>query len=297
MVGSSHHKSGCDPAPASVRYNQPTDIPEARMARLILSALLLSLPLASPAFAQLATPNGAGVTMGHVHMNVADVALQKKLWIEHFGATSLSSGIDGVKLPGMLLLFRKQAPSGGTEGTVLDHFGLKVRSLPETLAKWRAAGYEVQREFTGAEGFPNAYLMGPDQVKIELQEDTALPTQSIAYHLHYLLADPLKLRDWYAETFTMIARKRGYHDTADVPGMNLTFQPSKTPPSLGTKGRTVDHIGFEIKNLEAFCKRLEARGVKFDVPYRQIPDRQIAVAFFTDPSGVYIELTEGLDKW
>jgi catechol 2,3-dioxygenase-like lactoylglutathione lyase family enzyme len=266
--------------------------------RLTLSMfVIVGLAPATPTFAQLAPPNAAGVTMGHVHMNVADVEVQKKLWIEHFGATPLASRDDAVKLPGMLIVFRKQAPTGGTEGTVLDHFGLKVRSLQETLAKWRAAGYEVQREFTGAEGFPNAYLMGPDQVKIELQEDKELPAKSIAYHLHYLLADPIKLRDWYAETFSMVSRKRGYHDTADVPGMNLTFQPSKTPPSLGTKGRTVDHIGFEIKNLEAFCKKLESRGVKFDVPYRQIPDRKIAVAFFTDPSGVYIELTEGLDKW
>jgi extradiol dioxygenase family protein len=267
------------------------------MTRLILSALLIALGIATPAYPQLAPPNAAGVTMGHVHMNVADVDVHKKLWIEHFGAVPLTSRDDGVKLPGMLLIFRKQAPSGGTEGTVLDHFGLKVRSLQETLTKWRAAGYAVQREFTGAEGFPNAYVIGPDQVKIELQEDKELASPSIAYHLHYLLAEPIKLRDWYAETFGMAARKRGYHDTADVPGMNLTFQPSKTPPSLGTKGRTVDHIGFEIKNLEAFCKKLESRGVKFDVPYRQIPDRKIAVAFLTDPSGVYIELSEGLDKW
>ena len=27
----------------------------------------------------------------------------------------------------------------------------------------------------------------------------------------------------------------------------------------------MDHIGFEIDGLEAFCKKLEARGVKFDV--------------------------------
>ena len=171
----------------------------------------------------------------------------------------------------MLIVFRKQAPTGGSEGTVLDHFGLKVRSVAGTVARWRAAGYQVQREFTGAEGFPNAYLIGPDDMKIELQEDTALATPSIAYHLHYLLADPLTLRDWYAATFSMVARKRGYHDTADVPGMNLTFQPSKTPPALGTKGRTIDHIGFEVRNLEAFCKKLEARGVKFDVPFRPSP--------------------------
>jgi hypothetical protein len=34
--------------------------------------------------------------------------------------------------------------------------------------------------------------------------------------------------------------------------------------------------------------------VKFDVPYRKIPRLGIAIAFLTDPTGGYIELTEGL---
>ena len=65
---------------------------------------------------------------------------------------------------------------------------------------------------------------------------------------------------------------------------------------MPTKGRAVDHIGFEVKNLEAFVKGLEAQGVKFDVPYRPVPQLGIAVAFFTDPWGAYVELTEGLNK-
>jgi catechol 2,3-dioxygenase-like lactoylglutathione lyase family enzyme len=263
---------------------------------LVIAGLSLSLP--SSAYAQLASPNDAGVSMGHVHLNVKDVEVQKKLWMEQFGAVPLQSDrLTGVKLPGMLILFTQRAPTGGSEGTVLDHFGLKVRNLAESLQRWRAAGYEVQREFKGTEGFPNAYLIGPDEVKIELQQDTALPVQALSYHLHYILADYLQLRDWYAQTFSLVSRKRGEHDTADVPGMNLTFGTSKTPPTLGTKGRSVDHIGFEVHDLEAFCKKLEARGVKFDMPYRKLPERGIALAFLTDPFGVYIELTEGLDKY
>jgi Glyoxalase/Bleomycin resistance protein/Dioxygenase superfamily len=52
-----------------------------------------------------------------------------------------------------------------------------------------------------------------------------------------------------------------------------------------------------VRNLEAFCRKLEAAGVKFDVPYRKMPNLGLALAFLTDPSGVYIELTEGLDKY
>jgi len=75
----------------------------------------------------------------------------------------------------------------------------------------------------------------------------------------------------------------------------LNFSPS-TEPVVGTQGRALDHIGFEVKNLEAFCKKLEADGIKLAVPYRTVPALGIAIAFFTDPWGTYIELTEGLDK-
>lgn len=205
----------------------------------------------------------------------------------------------GVKVPGMLILFRQQAATGGSEGTSMDHFGFKVPNTAEALKRFREGGIKVESEFKGTEGFPNAYVIGPDDVKIELQEDTSLTVPSIAYHLHFMNAvgDQIKLRDWYAKNFGAAVKKRGQHEAADIPGMNLTFGVTRNPPNIGTKGRSVDHIGFEVKNLEAFCKTLEANGVKLDVPYRKIPSAGIAIAFLTDPFGTYVELTEGLDQF
>ena len=78
--------------------------------------------------------------------------------------------------------------------------------------------------------------------------------------------------------------------------MNLSFSKSDTPV-IGTKGSAIDHIGFEIKGLEAFMKKLEADGVKINMPYRAVPTLGIAIGFITDPWGTYIELTEGLNQW
>jgi len=36
-----------------------------------------------------------------------------------------------------------------------------------------------------------------------------------------------------------------------------------------TKGRVLDHIGFEVANLETFSKKLQADGLKFDREYRK----------------------------
>jgi catechol 2,3-dioxygenase-like lactoylglutathione lyase family enzyme len=267
------------------------------MMKLSLTAVL-ALLIASPAFAQLAPPNKAGITYGHVHLTVRDMEVHKKLWVDHFGGVVVQKGqLTAVRLPGMLIAFRVAEPTSGSMSTVMDHFGFKVQNMADVLAKWRAAGYEVQSEFTGAEGFPNAYLMGPDGVRIELQEDKALAVKASAYHIHFLTPDYVKLMNWYVETFSLTPRKRGSLDTtADAPGMNLSFGNSETARK-GTRGSAIDHIGFEVDNLEAFCKALEAKGIKFDVPYREVPSIELKIAYITDPSGVYIELTEGYDKY
>ncbi|MCY4510654.1 MAG: hypothetical protein OXG35_27395, partial [Acidobacteria bacterium] len=66
---------------------------------------------------------------------------------------------------------------------------------------------------------------------------------------------------------------------------------------VGTRGRALDHIGFEVDDLEAFCEKLAAMGIEFDVEYREIDSIQLKIAFLTDPAGTYIELTEGYDAY
>ncbi len=60
---------------------------------------------------------------------------------------------------------------------------------------------------------------------------------------------------------------------ADLPGvgysLNLFPVGKATSPSL-TPSRLAglyDHVGFEVKNLDAFCKALEVKGIKVVRPY------------------------------
>jgi len=229
-----------------------------------------------------------------VHLNVKDVEVQKKLWVDHFDGVVVQKGpLTAVRLPNMLVAFLVKEPTGPSEGTVMDHFGFRVRSLQEITDKWVAAGYRIGTPFTGTEGFPNNYLYGPDGLKIEIQEDKTLKVKAVVNHIHFLTPDYEKLLDWYVDMFSLTKRDRGrMKTTADAGAVNLSFATSPTPTGP-TKGRTIDHIGFEVKDLAAFCKQLEAKGVKFDVPYRDIPAIALKIAYITDPSGVYIELTQG----
>ena len=179
----------------------------------------------------------------------------------------------------------------------MDHFGFKVRSTAEFLKKWRAAGLEVGPEFTGAEGMPNAYVIAPDGVWVELQEDPSLQVPIAGYHIHFRTPDFEDLLAWYEDVFSIQRRPRGsIGTTTDVPGMNMSFGGAEQP-NAATRGRAIDHIGFEVDNLEAFCQKLEAKGIEFDVTYHEVESVELKIAFLTDPSGVYIELTEGYDEY
>jgi predicted enzyme related to lactoylglutathione lyase len=104
------------------------------------------------------------------------------------------------------------------------------------------------------------------------------------------------MQAWYAKTFgaTMVPPNPASAFVQDrLPGVALNFTPSPTP-TVGTTGRAIDHIGFEVKNLEAFTKKLEAQGIKLDRPYTKVPQLGIAIAFIQDPWGTNIEMTEGL---
>ena len=94
--------------------------------------------------------------------------------------------------------------------------------------------------------------------------------------------------------FRGVGGKRSNYDAVDLPGINVNFSGGRT--STPMKGRALAHIGLEVAGLEAFCKRLESLGVKFDAPYRKGADG-MATASLTDPWGTSIELTEGLRRF
>ena len=83
---------------------------------------------------------------------------------------------------------------------------------------------------------------------------------------------------------------------APLQRINLSFSKAMDDkPQVTTKGRTLDHIGFDVKNLEAFLKRYEAAGGKIDRPYTKNAQSNTALAFIYDPWGTYIELNERPD--
>jgi catechol 2,3-dioxygenase-like lactoylglutathione lyase family enzyme len=271
--------------------------------RLAAAALMAGLAWV-PAGAQgprpsLAAPNAAGVSMGHLHYRVRDVAANKRFWIALGGQPVAASrrfaapGREILRFQDVLVVLDPGESTGGTEGSVVNHVAFRIPSL----APVEAAGLVPARlaQFPGG---------ARDAAAERHNRPVAVP---IAFHhVHLYLPDAAaagQAKAWYARVFGGIPGKRAQYDATDVPGINLNFSAAPSPatgpsdrPQAGaapTKGRMLDHVGFEIVRLKDFCGRLEAMGIVFDELYSEGRDG-VGRAWLTDPWGTSIELTEGL---
>ena len=265
-----------------------------RYAVLIFAALLGSSGLQ----AQLAAPNDGGVAFNHVHLSVADIELHKSLWTELLdGVLVEKSGYAAVRIPGALIFFTEREPTGPSVGTAVNHFGFKVRDLQAVLTRWRARDYEVDAEWMGAEG-PQAFITMPNGAKVELTGDPGLSVSSEMHHVHFYSPQHEDVLAWYVDVFGGPPRTRGtIETTTDVPGSNLSFTSSEGAEVATTQGTAVDHIGFEVEDIQAFAAFLRSKGVEFQAEPFYVESLDIWVGFFVDPAGARVEISQGLDRF
>ena len=116
----------------------------------------------------------------------------------------------------------------------------------------------------------------------------------IAHHIHLNVPEDqvAAAKEWYATHFGGVRGKRWHYDAVDLPGININIS-GVAAVQAPTRGRMLDHIGFEVKNLEAFCKHSKQRASSSIARTATLPSG-FGLAFLTDPWGTYIELTEGL---
>jgi catechol 2,3-dioxygenase-like lactoylglutathione lyase family enzyme len=257
---------------------------------LCISAFLAAS--AASAFGQLAPPNDLGVSLGHIHFVVPDPDATKKAWMDVFGATEAKAGTLGLlKIPGMFIIVGKANMPPATGATSVHHVGISVRDYADVKAKAAAAGL-MWRELT-----PNvqAFVTFPEAVTVEVMEDKTLKTPVAFHHIHESVPDGEAARAWYMKEFGAgSGTRRNLPSAMFTGGEEVDFLKANMPPA-GTKGHALDHIGFEVKDLAATLKRLEADGVTISMPLRDMTKQiELKIAFVTDLNGTYIELTEGL---
>ena len=255
--------------------------------------LLFSLALtAATARSQPAPFNEIGLTMGHWHIASKDVEANKKLFLAMGGKLFMPGGNPLIMFPGLYINLNlgTEKGDGGTEGSVVNHVGFIVNNVQERVAQWQAAGVAVLPGNNNR--VDQAFVVTPDGVRIEILEDKtqSMPIRGEHVHLSLPEAEIPKAQAWYVETFGGKAGTRNGAPVVDLPGVQLRFARADTKQA-GTRGRVLDHIGFDVKGHGAFVKRIEAKGIKLDEPVRKSPSGS-TITYITDPWGTRIEIVE-----
>jgi len=249
--------------------------------RILRSALcLVSLLAPSTALAQAFPPNAAGVTMGHWHLNSVSVEANQKLLVAMGGVPLKPGDFNLVRFPGVFVFLHLRQtgtpPIGGTEGSIVN--------------KWKAAGVPVAAGNNGR--LDQAWVTTADGLRIEILEDKNQTMPVRCEHVHFYAAEQViaPMQAWYVKQFGAKPGMRNEAPVADVPGAQLRFAKSAAPV-VTTKGRILDHIGFDVTDLRGFLKKLEADGVTIAQGFTPGPLGG-GLAFIYDPWGTYIELNE-----
>lgn len=279
--------------------------------RRVTASSLLILGVAGPVWGQLSN-TAAPVALGHYNLNVTSIDEHLRFWVEGLGGQPVAIGggaVNAVRFPDVFLFLVESPPTGPTYGTTFDHIGFAVPDVPAMAAHLVAMGYTrtVGREPgpDQPESPPTAgnygrfeYLIGPDGVKIELVTNQNDDPPPIAHHhVHFVNREFVEMQQWYMHALNATLRpgQTDFFIGADLPEIGYMLNFFSWLPDVelvGTSGRAVEHVGFEVRNLQAFCDELVAKGIELTRPY--YVEDGIGFAVITDPWGTVIELTEGI---
>lgn len=243
--------------------------------------LPILLAVAVPGFSQTAQPverNAAGLAFLHIHLIVRNTDAQRSFWVALMGETPPAGG-RGLRVGGASVSIQQGESNGGSDGTAIDHLGFRVKNLKETLARLGAAGGKV------LSATPNAtFVTAPEGVKVELIEDASLTSPVVQDHIHLAFRSAAEAQPWYAKTLGAVPNPAGQGWV--IPGVVLRVAEGKTAAPV--KGRALDHIAFDVANLNDFCKRLAGLGITPE-PITKVGNGARGYTYITDPWGVYIE--------
>ena len=265
------------------------------MKTAIFAALLLASPFAvGTAAAQPLPFNEAGVTNGHWHLNSKDVAANEKIFVGMGGKAFQAGGRHRVLFPGVMIILDgapgSPPPTGRRRGSVVNHVGFIVNNVQARVAQWKAAGVPVEPGNNGR--LDQAYVNTPDGVRIEILENKR-PADADPERARPLLPAGSRHRKEPSLVRKNLRRQGGSRNNApvaDIPGVQLRFNKADAAQAP-TKGRVLDHIGFDVKDLKGFIKTVEGKNIKLDRPY-SVNEIGVGIAFITDPWGTHIEINE-----
>lgn len=264
-----------------------------RSIRTVLGAILaINISLCSgSSLAQLSPGNASGVSIGHVHYFVPDPAAWLKT-LETLGGHLGSSGpLQYVEFPGIYVLVSENGERLPTVQTSANHIGFSVRDYADFKARLQTLGADFFYDDPEA-GQIIADL--PDGIRIEILTDREQPESIAFHHMHLVGSDLPALQQWYVDVFGADKGERRGLPSALIPGGRVDIMGARGESPKSTQLGRLDHIGFEVDDMDVFAAHLRDLEIDFDIEPRLINTMELTIAFITDPDGTSIEITQGL---
>ena len=256
------------------------------------------------AAALLAAPVAAGAAdYHHVHL-IASNATEAIAWYSrHLDCEPLSDRDDGVDCDGVQVVFESTPTLGSSQRTGIDHIGFSYADVTAKMAELegvgvRGSGVRLQRFEDGSTLrdvpglFKYGFVFDPWGTRIELVEDA----DTLGFHhIHLSSTDPEATLSWYQEAFG--GERASLRDMLDGVKLNdiwlLAMNHAEGVPAA-TTGRAIDHIAFEVDDLDATVAQLRDRGADvLEAPVVPAGARASARrAFIAGPDQVSLALVE-----
>lgn len=231
----------------------------------------------------------------HIHLAAPDAAEASAWYVKHFGgkptgfrgATGPDEPINRVYYGDVAVIFSAREPSAGSVGSGVDHIGFSMPRVAEVVAAVAADGGKSLGDLREFQGMTLGFVEDPWGTKIEIIDD---PARRGTHHVHLMTADPTATLDWYANVFGGEHAK--FADT--LPGVdygNIWLFARQTDGTLEpTQGRSMDHLGWAVPDLDAAATELRSKGVNFSLEPRDF--RGIRISMVEGPDGVRIEVLQ-----
>ena len=242
-------------------------------------------------------------TTNHITIALSNISEAVGWYEEHLDCVLIDGRNDAVNCGNTEIEFFLGRTVGGSQGTGVDHIGFSIPDLDAKMAEFESVGVRgsgvrlvrfedgsLVRDIPGL--FKIAFITDPWGTKIELVQDEDLLG---FHHIHLNSVDPVAALDWYNQVFGgERASLKGMLDGVVFDGIWLLASEYVDGRPGITQGRTIDHIGFEVANLDEAAQQMSRLAVEF----RQepmVPDNarsNAKQAFVLGPDGVMIAIVE-----
>ena len=239
----------------------------------------------------------------HVHISVPSPIEAVKWYVDHMKCQPSTGRSEAVNCGGVEVVFVVQATLGGTQGTGVNHIGFSFPDLAAKLGELeavgvRGSGVRLQRSEDGSmfRDVPGLFKLGfvfdPWGTRIELVEDL----ENLGFHhVHLSSADPEATLAWYRDVLGgEMARLKGQLDGVLFDDVWVLVSPHEEGEPAPTEGRTLDHLGFVVPDLDRVAAEMGEIGVDFQQePAVPEAGRSAAKrAFLVGPDNVRVAVVE-----